>query len=192
MDYDAFDAGVEPGGLRSRNDIRIMICYMLCGVQAPLSRQDIVTVMQENGFANYFEVMDALSGLSKMGNVDHTAQDDYAANEKTFEISQRLNTTLPSSLRERAVAAALNLLAAARRERENRVELRRTEQGYEVVCHVSGGELELMSFTLYVPDLYQARLVKKNFLKRPEDVYRILLALTTGNRDVVEELLKTL
>ena len=38
MEFDAFNAGIEPGGLRSKNDIRILICYMLCGAGAPLSK----------------------------------------------------------------------------------------------------------------------------------------------------------
>ena len=29
MEYDAFTGGVAPGGLRSKSDIRILICYML-------------------------------------------------------------------------------------------------------------------------------------------------------------------
>ena len=38
MEYDAFTGGVAPGGLRSKSDIRILICYMLKSVNAPLSR----------------------------------------------------------------------------------------------------------------------------------------------------------
>ena len=37
MEYDAFTGGVAPGGLRSKSDIRILICYMLKSVNAPLS-----------------------------------------------------------------------------------------------------------------------------------------------------------
>ena len=42
----------------------------------------------------------------------------------------------------------------------------RTENGYNVTCHISGGEMELMSLTVYVPDLYQAREVKKKMCIR--------------------------
>ena len=56
MEFDAFTGGIEPGGLRSKDEIRILICYLLTSVSAPLSREDILSIMQENGFANYFEV----------------------------------------------------------------------------------------------------------------------------------------
>ena len=48
MEYDAFTGGVAPGGLRSKSDIRILICYMLKSVNAPLSGDDIIKVLQEN------------------------------------------------------------------------------------------------------------------------------------------------
>lgn len=194
MDFDAFHAGVKPGGLRTKNDIRILICYLLVGVGAPLSGADITQVMQENGLANYFEVMDALSGLVEMENISVCKEESglYTANEKTQEISKRLHTSIPASIRDQAVAAATNLLSAARRARENRVEITRFEQGYQVNCHISGGDVELLSFCLYVPDLHQARLVKRTFLQNPEQVYRVMLALVSGNREITSDLLNTL
>ena len=48
MEYDAFTGGVAPGGLRSKSDIRILICYMLKSVNAPLSGDDIIKVLQKN------------------------------------------------------------------------------------------------------------------------------------------------
>ena len=59
MEYDAFTGGVAPGGLRSKSDIRILICYMLKSVNAPLSGDDIIKVLQEKSLANYFEASDA-------------------------------------------------------------------------------------------------------------------------------------
>ena len=53
-------------------------------------------------------------------------------------------------------------------------------------------ELDLMSFSLYVPDYAQAKLVRKQFLRDPEIVYKALLALVTGEHDLVEDILKRL
>ena len=52
MEYDAFTGGVAPGGLRSKSDIRILICYMLKSVNAPLSGDDIIKVLQEKSLAS--------------------------------------------------------------------------------------------------------------------------------------------
>lgn len=192
MEFDAFSAGVQPGGLRSKNQIRILICYLLSSVGAPLSKEDIVNIMQENSLANYFEVTDALSELIEKGNII-TMPDNpklCTASETARSIAKQLDNMLPLSVRERAVAAAINLLAKAKRERENKVDIIKTDCGYNVECHISGGEMDLLAFSLYVPDLFQARMVKDNFHREPENVYRVMLALLTGNTDLVSDLLK--
>lgn len=94
-------------------------------------------------------------------------------------------------VRDKAVGAAINLLAKAKREQENRVEIHKLESGYAVECHISGGKSDLMSFSLSVPDLRQARMVKENFHRSPEKVYRMLLALVTGNDDLAADALKS-
>ncbi|WP_050698773.1 DUF4364 family protein [Anaeromassilibacillus senegalensis] len=193
MDYDAFTGGVEPGGLRTKNQIRILICYLLSSVDAPLSREDVIHIMQDNGLANYFEIADAVAELLANGNLMEDPQHPelLTATPQAHMIAKQLDAAVPIAVREHAVSAAANLLAAAKRERENKVEIRRTDNGYNVVCHVSGGDMELMSFTLYVPDLYQARMVKRNFHRAPENVYRILLAAVTNNTDLVADILKS-
>lgn len=191
MDFDAFSAGVEPGGLRSKDQIRILICYLLSSVGVPLSKEDILNIMQENALANYFEVTDCLSELIEKGNV-LTAPDHpelCTASDTGRGIAKQLDNMLPLSIRQQAVAAAINLLAKAKREKENKVEILKTERGYHVVCHISDGEMDLMSIDLYVPDMFQARMVKDNFHSDPENVYHMMLALMTGNNDLAADIL---
>ncbi|HHV33036.1 DUF4364 family protein [Caproiciproducens sp. LBM24188] len=192
MEFDAFTGGVEPGGLRTKNEIRILICYLLSSVNAPLSKEDILNIVQDNGFANYFEVTDALSELAEHGNiiVSGEKKELCTASDTAKLIAKQLDTALPHSVRDKAVAAAITLLAKAKREQENSVEILRDERGYQVRCHISGGNLELMSFTLHVPDKFQANMVKEQFHNSPETVYRMMLALVTGNHDVAAEILK--
>ena len=59
------------------------------------------------------------------------------------------------------------------------VDIRKTENGYEVVCRVSGGDVTLLSFTLYAPDAQQAEVIKRNFLSYPRTVYKTMLGLMT-------------
>lgn len=192
MDFDAFSAGVEPGGLRTKNEIRILICYLLASVGAPLSKTDILNIIQDNGLANYFEVTNALSELMEHGNVVASGENNEfcTASETAKMIAKQLDTALPPVVRDKAVAAAIHLLAKAKRERENKVEIAKAERGYDVSCHISDGTMDLMNFTLHVPDMYQAQMVKTQFHNSPETVYRMLLALVTGNHDMAAEILK--
>lgn len=192
MAYDAFTGGVEPGGLRSKDEIRILICYLLSSVSAPLAKDDILSIMQENGFANYFEVTDSLSELTANGNLlcSEDLSPLYTAAPQGKMIAAQLDKALPLSVREKAVAAALNLLARAKRERENKVEIEKIPAGYQVTCHVSGGEVELMRFTLYAPDEKQAQMIKRNFHESPELVYQVMLSLVTGQADQIPPIIQ--
>lgn len=197
MEFDALTGGIEPGGLRSKSDIRLLICYLLSSIDAPLSKQDIIQIMQENGLANYFEVMDSLAEMIEKGTIDSTsynalneADDCVICNSISRNIAKQLDTTLPLSVRDRAVTAAFSLLAKAKREKENHVDIIETKQGYQVECHISGGEMDLMFFKIYVPDLHQARMVKEKFQLNPERIYSILLASVTDDTALLAELLQ--
>lgn len=189
MAYDAFTAGVEPGGLRTRDEIRILLCYLLTSVNAPLSREDILQSVQGLGLANYFELTATLEELTENGNL--LLKDGcYTASLQARAIARQLDTALPLSVRDKVVRAALGLLAQARRERENAVEISKCPSGFQVQCHISGGKEEMMSCSLTVPDMRQAKLIKRNFQEAPERVYQMLLALLTDDREMAENVLK--
>ena len=191
MDSSALTAGVAPGGLRDKNEIKLLICYMLSSIQNGLSKKDIISVIQDNDLANYFEIADAFSDLLQGGHIAPKEGEEglYTVTPTGRLISKQLDISLPISVREHALSATLNLLAKERCERENSVTIQKNDHGYTVVCHISGGAMDLMSFRLYVPDMLQAKLVKKNFHKDPERVYRCMLALVTGNQDMVKDIL---
>jgi hypothetical protein len=189
--FDAFTAGIEPGGLRSKNEIKILICYLLNSIGVGLAKDDIIQTMQDNGLANYFEVADAIAEMADKGIIcrDNNLPDIFALGDNGKIIAKQLDTALPPSVRNKAVGTAIRLLAEAKRERENRVEFVKVDQGYHVICHISGGDMDLMNISLYVPDLYQANMVKENFHRSPETVYRMLLALLTGRNDMAAGLI---
>ncbi|MBQ1985553.1 MAG: DUF4364 family protein [Clostridia bacterium] len=189
MDFDAFTGGIAPGGLRSKSDIRILICYILKSVQAPLSGEDIINILQEKALANYFEANDALSALEALGNIRRKEDGTYVLEPQGESIADNLDVLLPLSVRDKAISAALNMLANAKVERENTVTTQRLENGYNVTCHISGGDMELMKLSVYVPDLYQARVVKKNFHRDPQRVYNLLLAALTGDDELTKDIL---
>ena len=192
MDFDVLTAGVEPGGLRSKNEIKLLICYMLTSAKAPLAKNDIISIIQDNGLANYFEITSAFADLLEHNNIlcENEKDDLYSVTESGMLISSQLDISLPISVRERALSATMNLLAKIKREQENRVRSQQTQQGHMVSCSESGGNMDLMSLSLYVPDKLQAKMVKKNFHKDPARVYRCLLALVTGNSDLTAEILQ--
>ena len=85
MQNDAFTAGVEPGGLQSKDEIRILLCYLLTSVGVPLHKEAILQSVQANGLANYFEVTDALEALCENGNLTRGKDGAYCATEQARE-----------------------------------------------------------------------------------------------------------
>ena len=73
---DAFMAGVEPGGLTNVQEIRILLCYMLHSVAAPIPRDaltDIITdIITAGGMANYFDTEDAIEDLIRLQHLVQT------------------------------------------------------------------------------------------------------------------------
>ena len=191
MRQDAFTGGVDPGGLWNQNDIRILLCYILSSVNAPLSGQDLSEILQRKALANYFEAGDALAALEQRGNVVRDEDGCYRVTEAGREIAETLDATLPLSVRDKALEAAFTLLADARPHRENRAEAAPLETAFQVTCHISGGAgMELMSISLFVPDSAQAELVKERFYRDPEQVYKLLLSSLTGDTAYARSLLE--
>lgn len=192
MEYDAFDAGIDPGGLRKRSDVRLLICYIIHSINEPMRKDVIITVMQKNGIANYFEILDAFNDMYNKKNILLTdpEKDLYFLSKSGRLIANNLVDELPTSIKERAVASVMDILLKEKSERENIVNINKINTGYMVDCHISGGESDLFSFQMYVPDSKQARLVKKNFQSNAEMIYKTMVATITNDADFAEETLK--
>ena len=123
MEFDAFSAGVSLGGLRNKNDIKLLICYILASIDHSLSKEDIVSVLQQYNLANYFEINSALSELIESENIKKDPENSnlYTAAESGKIISSQLSSSLPISIRDKAIKAALSLLSKIQRETENTV-----------------------------------------------------------------------
>ncbi|MFR6277564.1 MAG: DUF4364 family protein [Acutalibacter sp.] len=182
MKQDAFSAGVEPGGLWHKNDIRILLCYP-GKLGAPL-RQDLP---HHPGKGLASRGWRCPGQLLKQGNITQDEQGFCAVTRGGLEIANSLDATLPLSVRDKALEAAFTLLAQAKAQRENRVELQKIKQGYQVTCHISGGDMDLMAVTLYVPDRAQAEMVKRSFYKDPAGVYKLVLASLTKDTSLARE-----
>lgn len=181
MRYDAFTAGVDLGGLRTTNDIKILICYMLYSVKTPLTKSQIIEILIEKGLANYFEVTDAMQGLIKEKHIKEE-KGSLVVSPSGEIIATRLDVDLPYTVRTTAVETALAMLNKIKIEKENPVEIVKTNIGYNVSCHISGGEFELLSFTIYVPEYEQAKLVKKNFQNDPTTFYNNFIKSLINNK----------
>lgn len=183
MEYDAFDAGIELGGLRNRDDIRLLVCYLLKSIDAPMTRQMLNDAMQEDGLANFFEVGQAIEELLKTGNITADILDDeevISVTEKGRDAAELLQTSLPRTVREKAVNSAIRLTTKAKIERENKIEVKKEDDGgYTITFTLFDRDTEMMKLSIYVVDSLQLETVKQNFINDPVKVYSSIITSLT-------------
>lgn len=178
-DY-ALTAGVSPDGLRSRRDIKILICFILANFKEPLSRDDLLEIITHDGLANYFEVCAAIDPLIENGNISEDEETKLlTATDNGRLIAESLYTSLPLTVREKSMAVGSRMLSRRRHEKENNVEIIPSGNGYIVKCEVLDGDTVLLATSLYVTNIEYARIVKERFLNAPQELYLAVLKQLT-------------
>lgn len=179
---DAFNEGVAPGGLISRNDIRLLICYSLKTVGTPVSRELLGEMVQEQSVANYFETMDAVSDLIRNGNLEVCTNEGEETEllrltPKGSAAIDELSDHLPRTIRDTAVRATIHLLKVQKNARENGVSIVPAEGGgYHITFSLNDRDTSLMELKIFVADREQAELLKRNFLEDPAALYSSVLS----------------
>lgn len=194
MAFDTFDEGINLGGMRSKNEIKTLICYLYNSVNENMDKGIIIQAILKQGLANYFETSSAFDDLVMNGNLVPADNEHktYSLTEKGAEIAKQLDSTVAYTIKEKAYACAVKLLAEKKKEIENRVNISKNDNGFTVECSVSGGDMDLMKLNIYAPEMEQALILKKNFLDNPNKAYKVLLALLTKDKETVGDALEEL
>lgn len=179
---ETFSEGIAPGGLREKSEIKLLLCYLLKMVDRNLTRTQINDILLEYPIANYFEVNDALNELVKNGSIvsEITETDEVFSitHKAKYEVST-IERSLPRSIREKAVSAALGVLTRDRIKNECEVTTEQKDGGYYVTFNVNDVGVELMSLTVFVADASQVEIVKKNFFSNAVSIYSNIISSLT-------------
>ena len=103
MAFDTFDEGILPGGLRSKNEIKILICYLFNSVKENIDKEIIINSILNESLANYFEVSSAFDELVLNGNLkeqqDNIGENGFVLTQNGRMIASQLETSLPHSVK---------------------------------------------------------------------------------------------
>jgi len=183
VNYDGFGKGIEFGGLRSILDIKILVCYILNSVKCPMTRNQICDTLQKNGLANYFDINSALDELLENGAIKEDGNIEeglIAITSKGINSAKELENQLLHGMREKAVKTALQILARARSEKENKVYVKKVDNGYDITFEIESKGDRLLSLTLNVTDEWQADQLKEGFLNDPGALYSDIINRLIG------------
>ena len=102
-EFNAFAEGVEPGGLRNRTQIKILITYVVSKIGEPVKDSMIIEALQLHGLANYFEITQALDELIESGNLI-ISDGELTVAPKGIIAANELADELPVTVKETALA----------------------------------------------------------------------------------------
>lgn len=191
--YDVFRGGVEPGGLTTDYELKMMICYILHHIGNPMPVGALVEVFVDQGIGNYFEAASAAAGLVKSG---HIAVELTPENQRCYVITplgtsaaQTFEKDLPLSIRDKALEAAKRYFVIQQRRAQNKTEVKKVEDGYLLTLTIQDVGSDLLTLTILLPDLTSCEQIQSRFLSDPIVVYKGVVALLTGSYESVGALL---
>lgn len=171
MPNNGFRSDVEPGGLYDTNDIRILICYILSNIKESLTMDEISNIIREYGLANYFEITHAVTQLHNLNALSLDEENRYDVTDAGKEISETLSSSLPYSVKKKALKSAQKAMKIKESLRDNIAEIVSCGKGYKVVIVIPDGELEMLRVELYVDSFEEATTARENFLSNPLATY---------------------
>lgn len=183
-EFDAFTQGTTVGGMRTKNDLRILLCYILKNLHSPISKSGMDYLFQTTELANFFEVGDALSSLAKNGLAYEDVHEDgekyYTLTSRGSEVAGNLETDIPLSTRKIAVKAALDVISREEQKRYTDASVTKLENGYNVVLTIRDQGDIMMQTVLYCADSLQASMLCERFMNDPGKLYGGIIDLLTG------------
>lgn len=184
MNNNAFSSGIEPGGLTDKNQIKILICYMIKCVDSGLTGKQIADILSADGLANYFETLQAVNELNGLGHI-YEKSELYSLSKSGERIVSELDTALPISVRDKAVRSAIQAARIYQNCKDNSAIITESENGFDVVCEVRDRGRLMMRSVIAVPDKLQAEMIKERFIKNPAFIYSSTLLLYTASKDEI-------
>ncbi|MBE6729731.1 MAG: DUF4364 family protein [Ruminococcaceae bacterium] len=179
VESNAISAGI--GSLISIAEIKVLICYVIGGVNAPVPGKQLANMFNIEGIANYFEVIDALEALTKSENLIYCADDDtYTVTKKGSDAADTLKSILPFTIKEKAFALTAKMISRLKNAKETRIETIKENGIMYLICSAVENGVDLMSVKIMVTDETQASAIKERFLDDPSKVYTGLVDLLTG------------
>ena len=175
LDFDAFTAGIEDGGLRSSSAISILVCYILANCEKKITAQNIIDAIVDGKIANYFEVSNAISKMIKKG---HFKENENGKLEirKDCKINDDIDKKdLPITIREKSIEMVRRLAEREINKKENKVEIIPENGYFKITMHVSDIDKDFMVLSLNVPTMAQAELIRDKFQQNPTEIYQNLI-----------------
>jgi len=191
MESDIFKGGVKPGSPTTQIEIKMLLCYLLSALGQQISFDKLYEALSGQGLVNYFELAHILDKLLESRHISQKGEPpgEYTVTQLGAQAGKEFEKNLPLTVREKSLYACQRLLARERRLAQ--VEITQTPReggGFELELALPGEEGQLMSVRVLCPTTQDCENLKRRFLNAPLTVYKGILALLTGDEEVLGEI----
>ncbi|MBQ7225260.1 MAG: DUF4364 family protein [Clostridia bacterium] len=180
--------------MKDKNEIKIFILYLMERIGYPLSLNDVSSILYQENLVSYFDCGDCFTELVDAkhiidsGEVDQAGNPAYIVSATGEEIAIQLNDQIPTWIKEVSYRSAIRNLSFVKRGAKT--DCTKTPIGngkYSVHCEIIEQGRKILDVTLDVDSEKEADKILYNFPRKPEIVFRGMLALLSGDRNYIFE-----
>ena len=171
--------------LTDENEIKVFILYILKSIKYPISYEDIMDIVHNNGYIGYFDFVILFESLLKNGDIKKSGENLYQITERGIVIVDNLKTLLPQHVRSKGYASVIKYLDLNKSGIAFRQDSGEKDDGYYFSCFVTENEKELFSLNLQIEEKTVMEKIVKTYTERPDSVYKGILAMLSGEVDFI-------
>ena len=174
----------------SKRNVKIFVLYLMQNVHTPLDYITLGDMVMHTDYVAYLDLAEAFHEMLDDGlieAVDHNEQGEerFVPTAKGICVAESMRRDLLPSILDESLATALRYLDFKRRgvKVSARIEKNPDGTGYYLHCNVTEKGKNLMNVSLWVDSELRAERMADRFRGKPENVYKGIAALLSGNVD---------
>lgn len=171
----------------SKTNVKIYVLNLMTAVGYPLDFATLNEALRQTDFVDYFDFADAFHAMEDDGLLAPTEMNErgepcYSVTPKGACVVESMRGNILPSVLEDSVVHAMRYLDFSRRGVKLSCKVLPCETGgCHIVCQLTERDRTVLSVTLWTEDEASARRMEEQFRSRPENTYRGVRALLSGN-----------
>ena len=166
------------------NEIKVFILYLMQHIGRPLEYEELNEIVMQDGFVGGIDFADNFADLLETGNVMEVREEWatlYQITEQGVRVVESMQGDLMSYVRTKGLRSALRLLNF--KERGASIETSfhpRMDGRYDLTCAIKDSGNLSLEVKLVAENAAQLELMRYQFRENPEQIYKGILAVMTG------------
>ena len=168
--------------------VQILLAYFLNRINQLCTPNQLTEIATGEGIVNYFDYTAAVSAMMENGTLEIAEVEGteyYRLTEKGRAGAESFKKQVEKSLRDKIYASGLRLFAQLKSEMDISFDVTKAENGYNVGCKYTDGDMTLMDIQLYAPDEEQANFIRSKIKMNPTDFYCRVIDYIIENEEYV-------